>query len=69
MVKKRDYKDVSPDIQHSIVAKYFHLVRGCGRDALAAKYNHPNPQFETSRPVLMRKKMTLSDLVVTTNRN
>ena len=38
-MEKRNYKEVTPDIQRSIVAEYLHGVRGCGRKALAKKYN------------------------------
>ncbi len=51
MVKKQNYKEVSPDIQGSIVAEYLKGTRGHGRWALAKKYNLPH---STVRNILTR---------------
>ena len=51
MVKKQNYKEVSPEVQHGIVAEHLYGVRGRGRRELAKNYNLPE---STVRNILNR---------------
>lgn len=60
MVKKKNYEHVSPGVQRSIVAEHCVGVRGCGKKALAKKYNLPE---STVRSILDRARENNGDPV------
>ena len=60
MVKKRNYKEVSSEVQRSIVAEHLYGVRGYSTKALANKYNLPK---STVRNILNRAHENRGDPV------
>ena len=60
MVKKRNYKEVSPEVQPTIVAEHLYGGRGYSNKALAKKYNLPE---STVRNILSRAHENRGDPV------